>query len=59
MNRRNHFDSGHGKPEHTEDDGPYCNNCSDDIEEVFEWTGPDRQAIHPSKRVPCKGCGAV
>ena len=40
-------------------EGPFCPNCSDDIEEVMEWTGGDRQAVHPLKRVPCAGCGAV
>lgn len=42
-----------------DDDGPYCANCSNDIEEVFEWNSQDRQDIHPDKRVPCKGCGAI
>jgi len=37
-------------------DGPLCNNCSDDMGEVLEWH--DRGSIHPSKRVPCVGCGA-
>lgn len=44
---------------HLEDDGPYCADCSNDIEEVFEWNSQDRQDIPPAKRVPCKGCGAV
>ena len=37
-------------------DGPLCNNCSDDMGEALEWH--DRESIHPSKRVPCVGCGA-
>jgi hypothetical protein len=37
-------------------EGPYCSNCSDDMEEVMEWH--DRENIHPSKRIPCVGCGA-
>jgi hypothetical protein len=39
-----------------EQDGPLCNNCSDDMGEALEWH--DRESIHPSKRVPCVGCGA-
>jgi hypothetical protein len=42
-----------------EDEGPYCSNCSDDIEEVMDWNSDDRQRIHPAYRAPCKGCGAV
>ena len=38
------------------EDGPLCNNCSDDMGEALEWH--DRESIHPSKRVPCVGCGA-
>jgi hypothetical protein len=41
------------------DDGPYCSNCSDDIDEVMEWNGADRQALHPNMRAACRGCGAV
>ncbi len=37
-------------------DGPYCNNCTDDMEEAMDWH--DRENIHPSKRLPCVGCGA-
>lgn len=37
-------------------DGPRCNNCTDDMEEALEWH--DRESIHPSKRVPCSECGA-
>ena len=37
-------------------DGPLCNNCTDDMGEALEWH--DRESIHPSKRVPCVGCGA-
>ena len=37
-------------------DGPLCNNCSDDMGEALEWH--DRESIHPSNRVPCVGCGA-
>lgn len=42
-----------------EDDGPYCANCSDDIEEVMEWHSSDRERIRPENRIPCKGCGAI
>ncbi len=42
-----------------EDDGPYCSDCSDDMEEVMEWNSRDRQDVRPENRVPCKGCGAV
>jgi hypothetical protein len=38
------------------EDGPLCSNCTDDMGEVLEWH--DRESIHPSKRVPCVGCGA-
>jgi hypothetical protein len=37
-------------------DGPLCNNCTDDMGEALEWN--DRESIHPSKRVPCAKCGA-
>lgn len=41
-----------------DDDGPYCPNCSDDMGVAFdEW--PSREEIHPLKRIPCKGCGAI
>lgn len=39
-----------------DEDGPYCNNCTDDIEEAMDWN--DRESIHPANRVPCVGCGA-
>lgn len=41
------------------EDGPYCNNCSDDFEEVMEWNSRDRQDVRPENRVPCVGCGAI
>ena len=44
---------------HEEEDGPYCSNCTDDIEEVLEWNDPDRKRIHPLLRVPCVNCGAI
>lgn len=40
-----------------EDDGPYCNNCSTDMGEALEWS--DISYIHPSNRIPCKGCGTT
>ena len=67
MSRREHFDNGHGKAQFNQargwdyegdDEGPYCNNCSDDMEEVMEWHDRDKN-LHPAKRVPCKGCGAI
>jgi hypothetical protein len=39
-----------------DEDGPLCSNCTDDMGEALEWH--DRESIHPSKRVPCVGCGA-
>lgn len=42
--------------EQADEDGPYCNNCTDDIEEAMDWN--DRESIHPANRVPCVGCGA-
>lgn len=46
----------HMGPQFDEDDGPYCSDCSDDMEEVMEWHA--REEIHPSKRLPCVSCGA-
>lgn len=44
--------------DHDEDeDGPYCNNCSTDMGETLEWS--DIAYIHPSNRIPCKGCGTI
>ena len=53
------FKYAHGWDYEGDDEGPYCSNCSNDMEEVMEWNSADRQAVHPLKRQPCKGCGAV
>jgi hypothetical protein len=44
------------KTQDEDEDGPLCNNCTDDMGEALEWH--DRETIHPSMRVPCVGCGA-
>lgn len=46
----------HMGPQFSEEDGPYCADCSDDMEEALEWH--DRHTIHPKKRLTCKNCGA-
>lgn len=56
---KHQFKNARGWDYEGDDEGPYCSNCSDDMEEVMEWNSRDRTDLKPEKRVPCKGCGAV
>ena len=56
---KHQFKNARGWDYEGDNEGPYCSNCSDDMEEVMEWNSRDRTDLKPEKRVPCKGCGAV